>query len=84
MLVRIIVGIIGAVVGFLMVFRPKFFLDAIGEQAWMEKVFGSGGGISGYKVMGVVIVIISFLIMTGLIEGVLMAIFGPLIFAGRS
>jgi hypothetical protein len=77
--VKIIVGIIGAVAGFFMAWRPLFFVESLGEQAWMQKVFGAGGGVSGYRVLGVAVIIISFLIMTGLIEGVLLWIFGPLI-----
>ncbi len=76
---QIIFGLIFAVVGFFMVWKPQFFLDMLGEQVWMEKIFGPGRGTSGYKVLGVVVIIVGFLIITGLIKGILLWIFSPIV-----
>ncbi|MEK7653016.1 MAG: hypothetical protein AAB358_00825 [Patescibacteria group bacterium] len=78
MWLSIFVGIIGVALGAWMVIKPQLFLELIGEQAWMEKIFGSGHGTTGYQTIGIIIIIVSFLIMTGLIKGIILAIFLPL------
>ncbi|HNP75424.1 MAG TPA: hypothetical protein PKL09_03635 [bacterium] len=79
MFLRIIIGLAGMILGFFMVWRPAAFLSMIGPQIWMEKIFGPGREVSGYKLLGVVIIIVSIMIMLGLIEGVLMWFFSPII-----
>ncbi len=79
MLLRIAIGLVGMAVGFWIVWKPAAFLSILGEQAWMEKIFGPGREISGYKVVGVLVIIVSIMIMLGLIEGVLFWFFSPII-----
>ncbi|MFH2136632.1 MAG: hypothetical protein ABII19_03335 [Patescibacteria group bacterium] len=79
MLARIIVGIIGIVVGSIMVIRSEWLLSFFGRINWAEIHLGSEGGTRVlYKLLGLLTIIISLMIMTGMIEGLLMAIFGPL------
>jgi hypothetical protein len=78
MLLQIIIGLIGVAVGAYIIWKPHLFLELIGEHAWMEKLFGPGHGTTGYQVIGLVIIVISFIIMTGMIEGLIGAIFSPL------
>ncbi|MBU1146169.1 hypothetical protein KKD80_01315 [Patescibacteria group bacterium] len=79
MLTRIIVGIIGIVVGSIMVIRSEWLLSFFGRINWAEIHLGSEGGTRVlYKLLGLLTIIISLMIMTGMIEGLLMAIFGPL------
>lgn len=74
-MISIFVGLAGVIIGALMVWRPNIFLEMIGEQAWMNKMFSSS--ISGYKLLGIIIIIISFLIMTGMIKGIILWFFAP-------
>jgi hypothetical protein len=79
MITRIIVGIIGIVVGSIMVIKSEWFLSFFGRINWAEIHLGGEGGTRIlYKLLGVLAIIISLMIMTGMIEGLLLAIFGPL------
>ena len=79
MLTRIIVGIIGIVIGSIMVIRSEWLLSFFGRINWAEIHLGSEGGTRVfYKLLGILAIIISLMIMTGMIEGLLFAIFGPL------
>jgi len=79
MITRIIVGIVGIVIGSIMVIRSEWLLSFFGRINWAEIHLGSEGGTRlFYKLIGILAIIISLMIMTGMIEGLLMAIFGPL------
>ncbi|MFA5413738.1 MAG: hypothetical protein WC348_04355 [Patescibacteria group bacterium] len=79
MITRIIVGIVGIVIGSIMVIRSEWLLSFFGRINWAEIHLGSEGGTRVfYKLLGILAIIISLMIMTGMIEGLLMAIFGPL------
>ena len=83
MVTRIIVSIIGIVVGSIMVIKSEWFLSFFGRIDWAEIHLGSEGGTRVfYKLLGMITILISLMIMTGTIEGLLFAIFGPL-FRGR-
>lgn len=79
MLTRIIVGIIGIVIGSIMVIRSEWFLSFFGRINWAEIHLGSEGGTRVfYKLLGLLTIIISLMIMTGMIESLLFAMLGPL------
>lgn len=62
-----------------MVMRSEWFLSFFGRIDWAEIHLGSEGGTRVfYKLLGMVTILVSLMIMTGMIEGLLMAIFGPL------
>ncbi len=75
MIAQIIYGFIGIIIGFFMTWKSRWFYEMIGEQAWAEKIFGSGRSETAYKMIGIAIIIVSFLIMTGLIKGALIGLF---------
>lgn len=79
MFLRIIVGLIGIVFGMILIIKSEWFLANFGRIDWAEIHLGAEGGTRLlYKLIGLAVILISILIMTGLIEGVLMAIFGSL------
>jgi hypothetical protein len=79
MITRIIVGIVGIVIGSIMVIRSEWLLSFFGRINWAEIHLGSEGGTRLlYKLIGILAIIISLMIMTGMIEGLLFAIFNPL------
>ena len=78
MLVRIIMGLIGVVIGFFMVWKAEKFVEAIGPMEWAEKFFGGSRSSTGYQVIGIIIILISFAVMTNLIGGILNATLGRL------
>lgn len=75
---RIILGLIGAIIGALMAIKSESVFQTFGSVDWAEQHLGTGGSHTFYKLLGIGIVLISFLVMTGLIEGLLLGIFGSL------
>jgi hypothetical protein len=79
MFIRILVGIVGIIAGFFLIYKAEWFLENFGRIDWAEIHLGAEGGTRlFYKLIGLGVILVSILIMTGLIEGLLLAIFGPL------
>jgi len=73
---KYIVGVIIIVVGILLVVKTNWFLRFTGKIAWAEEKLGTEGGTRMFfKLLGILGIIIAFLIMTGHIQGWLVAIF---------
>lgn len=69
----------GIIIGSIMVMRSEWFLSFFGRIDWAEVHLGSEGGTRVfYKLLGMITILISLMVMTGMIEGLLFAIFGPL------
>jgi len=83
MLVRILIGLIVAGVGFMMVYRPRYFLDFLGNQAWVEKIFSVNDQELAYKIIGMIVIFVGVLIMTNLMNDLLGWALSPIINAGR-
>jgi hypothetical protein len=63
---QIVWGIIIAVVGALLVAKTEWFVQNFGRIEWCERNLGSSGGTRlGYKLMGVIILFIGIIMMTG-------------------
>ena len=75
-LTRILVGLAVAALGIFMTWKPDSVIGIFGRNEWGEKVFGSGGSRSFYKMVGVLVTILGFIITTDLIN----YFFGGLIF----
>lgn len=81
---HIIIGAIVMTVGFFMVYRPRYFFDFLGRQAWVEKIFSVNDQELAYKIIGMIVIFIGVLIMTNLIYDLLGWALSPIINAGRS
>lgn len=67
------------VLGALMAVKSESVYNAFGPIAWFEAHLGTEGGSRlGYKLIGVLVFFIGFMIMTGMINGFMMWILGPL------
>ncbi len=73
---RIILGLIGVAVGFLIVWKSEWLLQNFGRVDWAEEKL-SGGSRLFYKLVGLAIIVIAFLYMGGFVEGILLWIFVP-------
>ena len=63
---QIILGILITAVGAYMVIKTEWFLETFGRISWFEEKLGSDGGSRlGYKLMGVLILFIGIILMTG-------------------
>ena len=77
---RILIGVIGLAGGTLMIMRSEWFLSFFGRIDWAEIHLGTEGGTRVfYKILGLFTIFISLLVITGMIEGFVLAIFSPLI-----
>ncbi len=77
MIGRIIGGLVGLAVGFVLVWKSEWFQVNIGSIQWAEEHFGtSGGSRLMYKLIGILIIIISFLVITNLQQQAFVSIFG--------
>ena len=63
---QIVWGIIIAAVGAILVIKTEWFLENFGRIDWSDKNLGSSGGSRlGYKLLGVIILFIGIIMMTG-------------------
>lgn len=73
---RYIIGIIAIVIGFIIIWKSEWLLQNFGRIDWAEIHLGADGGTRiFYKLLGLAIIIIAFLYMSGFIEGLLITIF---------
>jgi hypothetical protein len=77
---KYILGIIAVIVGALMVVKTEWFLENFGTIAWAEENIGSSGGSRlMYKLIGLIIIFIGFLLVTNMFNNFLMATLGKLL-----
>lgn len=73
---RYIFGIIAILIGFIIIWQSEWMLQNFGRIDWAEIHLGADGGTRlFYKLLGLIIIIIAFLYMSGFIEGLLISIF---------
>ncbi|MBT4942233.1 MAG: hypothetical protein HOL80_03465 [Candidatus Magasanikbacteria bacterium] len=75
---KYILSILAIALGVYMVIKTEWFLQNFGRSAWAEDKLGGGGTRLMYKVLGIIIIFISLSVMTGSMEGMVMAVLGPL------
>ncbi len=63
---QIILGIIITAVGSLLVIKTEWFIGNFGRLSWFEDKLGSEGGSRlGYKIIGVLVLTVGIIMMTG-------------------
>jgi len=63
---HIIIGIIIIVAGCFMVLKTEWLVNNFGRISWFEEKLGSEGGTRlGYKLIGILAIIIGIIILTG-------------------
>lgn len=76
---KYIIGIIAIIVGALMVIKSDAMLQAFGRVDWAEQHLGTSGGTRlFYKLLGIIIIIIALMGITGFLGSLILNIFGPL------
>lgn len=76
---RVILGIIGIVIGFIIVWKTEAVLGFFGRVSWAEAHLGSEGGSRlFYKLIGILFIVVGVFAATNLLGGLVLAIFGPL------
>lgn len=70
---------IGIAIGALLMIKTEWLIQNFGRSAWAEEKLGTSGGTRlMYKLIGVAIILLSFLLMTGELGNIAFAILGPL------
>ncbi|MFA5947124.1 MAG: hypothetical protein WC813_03805 [Patescibacteria group bacterium] len=70
MITRILIGIAVALAGCLIVWKTQIMLDSVGPIEWAERNLGGGGSRLFYKLLGVVIILIGFMVITNLFNDI--------------
>ncbi|OGY47900.1 MAG: hypothetical protein A3J62_00780 [Candidatus Buchananbacteria bacterium RIFCSPHIGHO2_02_FULL_38_8] len=69
---RIIFGLILAAIGAIITIKSEWILQNFGPIPSADRFFSTEGGSRlAYKLIGIIVTVVGFLIMTNLIEGVL-------------
>jgi len=75
----IIFGLVALVVGLFLVIKTDSMLDMFGRVGFFEKHLGAGGSRLGYKLVGIFVIFLGILSVTGSIEGFILWVLSPLI-----
>jgi hypothetical protein len=67
-ILRILIGFAIAVLGYFMVWKTTFFLNVLGPIAWADRNLGLGGTRLLYKLLGIAIIMIGFMVVTNLFD----------------
>lgn len=76
---RVILGLLGVALGALIVIKSEAVYRAFGAIPWAEEHLGAEGGSRlFYQLFGLAVILLSFLYLTGMLEGLFVGIFGRL------
>jgi len=72
------IGVIAVGIGFLLVWKADWLMNNFGRIAWAEEHLGTEGGTRMlFKIIGILVIIGAFMVMTGAMGAILGAIFKP-------
>lgn len=79
LLLRILGGLALAGIGFLFVWKTEWLMQNIGTIEWAEeKLATSGGTRTFYKLLGIIIIFVGLMMMSGLLGGLILGTVGRL------
>ncbi len=73
---RILIGILLVIIGFVIVWKTRKFIEFFGVSPWAETKLGGGGTSLLYKFIGIAISFIGFVVMMNLWNAFLEATIG--------
>lgn len=76
LILRIVGGLLLIVIGVLFVWKTEWFMQNVGRIAWAEEKLGDSRLF--YKLLGIIIIFIGLMAMTGLLGGFLLGTVGKL------
>jgi hypothetical protein len=81
---KYVAGILGVALGVFLIIKTEWFIENFGTNAWAEEHLGASGGTRLlYKLIGLAIIFIAMLGLTGLLGGFLMGTVGRLFTFGQ-
>ncbi|OGH59783.1 MAG: hypothetical protein A2725_02080 [Candidatus Magasanikbacteria bacterium RIFCSPHIGHO2_01_FULL_33_34] len=74
---RYIYGLIAIVLGVMFVIKSEWLVNNFGANAWAEEHLGtSGGSRLMYKLMGIAIIILTVMILSGMAQEIFLSVLG--------
>lgn len=80
---NILIGILLIIIGFLIVWKSRKFIDFFGTIDWAEVKLGGGGTNLMYKLVGIISILVGFIWATGMWNAFLNATLGGILFPGQ-
>jgi hypothetical protein len=72
----VFLGIIFVIIGSFLVIKTAWFRNFFGPIPWFDKHLGYEGGTTfGYKIIGIICIILGFLLIFDMFEGIILSIF---------
>lgn len=72
-----IIGFGAVALGAILIIYTEWFVNNFGRSAWAEAKFGGDGGTRLlYKLIGLAMILLAFMGMTGMLGNIILAIFG--------
>lgn len=76
---KYIVALLAIAVGAILVIKTEWFIQNFGTSSWAEEHMGTSGGTRlFYKLVGIAIILIAFLGVSGLLGDIILSTFGSL------
>jgi len=79
MIARIIVGIVGTLLGVSMIIKNESYFRFLGTNSWAEAKLGSGGSRTLYKLIGLLIIFLSWVYAFNWLNDLLYLFLGGLV-----
>ena len=77
---RIIIGLVMVISGFGMIWKTEWLVSNFGRIALFENYLGTEGGTRlGLKLIGILVIFIGFLLVSGMYENFANTLFGPIL-----
>lgn len=77
---KFILGLLAVLAGFGMVVKTEWLIENIGTNSWAEAKLGtSGGSRLLYKLIGIGLIFIGFLLITGMFNGFIAGTVGKIL-----
>lgn len=70
MIMRILIGILVSIGGIIIVWKTQIMLDTVGPIEWAERHMGGGGSRMFYKLFGIFVILIGFMVITNLFNDI--------------
>ncbi len=78
-IIRILIGLVLAGVGFFFVWKTEDVLGFFGSIDWADQHLGGGGSRLTYKLIGIVVILIGFIVATNMWNAFLEATIGSIV-----
>ena len=71
-------GLLVILLGAVMVIKTPWFVSNFGRSSWAEQHLGGGGTYLMYKLLGIIMILATLMVVTGLMGELFLSIFGRL------